>query len=63
MRTIFVHRFSGILSAVGIGLADDVAEEQVCFIEACDHYARAQSLVSPKGFGFRGFKFAWVANQ
>ena len=29
MRTIFVHRYSGILSAVGIGLADVVAEEQV----------------------------------
>lgn len=28
MRTIFVHRFSGILSAVGIGLADVVAEKQ-----------------------------------
>ena len=29
MRTIFIHRYSGILSAVGIGLADVVAEEQV----------------------------------
>lgn len=29
MKTIFVHRFSGILSAVGIGLAEVVAEEQV----------------------------------
>ena len=29
MRTIFVHRFSGVLSAVGIGLAEVVAEEQV----------------------------------
>lgn len=29
MHTIFVHRYSGILSAVGIGLADVVAEEQV----------------------------------
>lgn len=28
MRTIFVHRYSGILSAVGIGLADVVAERQ-----------------------------------
>ena len=30
MQTIFIHRYSGILSAVGIGLADVVAEEQVC---------------------------------
>lgn len=30
MKTIFIHRYSGILSAVGIGLADAVAEEQVC---------------------------------
>ena len=29
MRTIFVHRFAGILSAVGIGLADVVSEAQV----------------------------------
>lgn len=29
MRTIFIHRFSGVLSAVGIGLAEVVAEEQV----------------------------------
>ena len=29
MKTIFIHRYSGILSAVGIGLADVVAEEQV----------------------------------
>ncbi|KAK9869080.1 hypothetical protein WJX84_006445 [Apatococcus fuscideae] len=28
MRTIFVHRYSGVLSAVGIGLADMVAERQ-----------------------------------
>jgi 5-oxoprolinase (ATP-hydrolysing) len=28
MRTIFVHRFSGVLSAVGIALADVVAEAQ-----------------------------------
>ncbi|CAK0741638.1 hypothetical protein CVIRNUC_001340 [Coccomyxa viridis] len=28
MRTIFVHRYAGVLSAVGIGLADVVAEEQ-----------------------------------
>ena len=31
MKTIFIHRYSGILSAVGIGLADVVAEEQVRF--------------------------------
>ena len=29
MRTIFVHRYSGILSAVGIGLAEVVQEVQV----------------------------------
>lgn len=29
MRTIFVHRYAGVLSALGIGLADVVAEEQV----------------------------------
>lgn len=29
IRTIFVHRYSGVLSAVGIGLAEVVAEEQV----------------------------------
>ena len=29
MKTIFIHQYSGILSAVGIGLADVVAEEQV----------------------------------
>ncbi|KAK9839403.1 hypothetical protein WJX81_000039 [Elliptochloris bilobata] len=28
MHTIFVHRYAGVLSAVGIGLADVVAEEQ-----------------------------------
>lgn len=35
MRTIFVHRYAGVLSAVGIGLADVVAEEQArvtCFV-------------------------------
>lgn len=32
MRTIFVHRYSGVLSAVGIGLADMVAERQVTFL-------------------------------
>ena len=36
MHTIFVHRYSGILSAVGIGLADVVAEEQVWrFLRGC----------------------------
>ena len=29
MRTIFVHQYAGILSAVGIGLADVVSEAQV----------------------------------
>lgn len=29
MSTIFVHRYAGILSAVGIGLADVVNEAQV----------------------------------
>ncbi len=29
MHTIFVQRYAGVLSAVGIGLADVVAEEQV----------------------------------
>jgi N-methylhydantoinase A/oxoprolinase/acetone carboxylase beta subunit len=29
MHTIFVHRYSGILSAVGIGLAEVVQEAQV----------------------------------
>lgn len=34
MRSIFVHRYSGILSAVGIGLAEVVQEAQVggCFM-------------------------------
>ncbi|KAL3135323.1 hypothetical protein ABBQ32_007517 [Trebouxia sp. C0010 RCD-2024] len=36
MRTIFIHRYSGILSAVGIGLADVVAEEQAPAAEALD---------------------------
>ena len=31
MRTIFVHRYSGILSAVGMGLAEVVEEQQVRF--------------------------------
>ena len=35
MRTIFVHHYSGILSAVGIGLADVVMEEQVCRHQQC----------------------------
>ena len=38
MQTIFIHRYSGILSAVGIGLADVVAEEQVsycCLLVLC----------------------------
>ena len=30
MKTIFMQRYSGVLSAVGIGLAEVVAEEQVC---------------------------------
>ena len=30
MHTIFVQRYAGILSAVGIGLADVVSEAQVC---------------------------------
>ncbi|KAK9799317.1 hypothetical protein WJX73_000073 [Symbiochloris irregularis] len=34
MRTIFVHHYSGILSAVGIGLADVVVEEQEPAAEA-----------------------------
>ena len=34
MKTIFIHQYSGILSAVGIGLADVVAEEQVKFLTA-----------------------------
>ena len=29
MRTIFLHQYAGVLSALGIGLADVVAEEQV----------------------------------
>ena len=29
MRTIFVQRYSGVLSAVGIGLAEVVSEDQV----------------------------------
>jgi 5-oxoprolinase (ATP-hydrolysing) len=29
MRTVFVHRFAGILSAYGLGLADVVEERQV----------------------------------
>jgi 5-oxoprolinase (ATP-hydrolysing) len=29
IRTIFVHRYAGILSAVGIGLAEVVQEAQV----------------------------------
>lgn len=33
MRTIFVHRYSGILSAVGIGLAEVVEEEQVDILQ------------------------------
>lgn len=32
MKTIFIHRYSGVLSAVGIGLAEVVAEEQVKFL-------------------------------
>ncbi|DBA91131.1 hypothetical protein WJX77_000744 [Trebouxia sp. C0004] len=36
MKTIFIHRYSGILSAVGIGLADVVAEEQAPAAEALD---------------------------
>jgi 5-oxoprolinase (ATP-hydrolysing) len=31
MRTIFVQRYAGVLSAVGIALADVVAEEQVSY--------------------------------
>ena len=33
MRTIFVHRYSGVLSAVGIGLAEVVEEEQVDILQ------------------------------
>ena len=29
MQSVFIHRFAGILSAYGIGLADIVEEEQV----------------------------------
>ncbi|KAK9815723.1 hypothetical protein WJX72_008572 [[Myrmecia] bisecta] len=36
MRTIFIHRYAGILSAVGIGLADVVAEEQEPAAQALD---------------------------
>ena len=39
MRTIFVHRYSGVLSAVGIGLADMVAERQVRFSPAPTHFS------------------------
>lgn len=28
MRTVFVHRYASVLSAVGIGIADSVAEAQ-----------------------------------
>ncbi len=31
MRTVFIHRFAGILSAYGLGLADVVNESQVQF--------------------------------
>ena len=37
MRTIFVHRYAGVLSAVGIGLADVVAEEQACWRKCLCH--------------------------
>ena len=33
MRRIFVQRYAGVLSAVGIGLADVVAEEQARFVD------------------------------
>ena len=43
MQTIFIHRYSGILSAVGIGLADVVAEEQVrVFSSSCCAFAFAR---------------------
>ncbi len=44
MRTIFVHRFSGVLSAVGIGLAEVVAEEQVQALILLPEKAEAGSV-------------------
>ncbi len=46
MKTIFIHRYSGILSAVGIGLADVVAEEQVSQFWVCSLYRQCHSVTS-----------------
>lgn len=35
MQTVFIHRFAGILSAYGLGLADIVEEEQVSGLRYC----------------------------
>lgn len=43
MRTIFIHQYSGILSAVGIGLADVVAEEQASNLLALQTQGRQAS--------------------
>lgn len=39
IRTVFVHRYSGILSAVGIGLAQVVKEAQVACCDSVDWVA------------------------
>ena len=46
IRTIFVHRYSGILSAVGIGLAEVVQEAQVSTARICALCAPGQFCLS-----------------
>ena len=41
MRTVFIHRFAGILSAYGLGLADVVSENQ----EPCALHYNNENLV------------------
>ena len=46
MRTVFIHRFAGILSAYGLGLADVVSENQ----EPCALHYNNENLVKVKFF-------------
>lgn len=54
MRTIFVHRYSGVLSAVGIGLADMVAERQVIFLSSSQQSIARPCWVIQPGYASAG---------
>ncbi len=65
VKTIFIHRYSGILSAVGIGLADVVAEEQVCntSTQACYGHSMPHRLVLFSALGRQDLSCTYLAHH